>query len=489
LVNQDIELNNKEYYVTLEHLTDVSNKDLGYFIFLINTTFEHEIMLGSIKTISILLTLLTLVLLILGTMLIRYREKEIFNLTNALDKKNIKLQKLFDTQLNMVVISNGNKTTLVNKAMLDFFGIDSLSEFHKHYTDISEKFTPVNEYFNLKKVPKNKNWLDALEPLSGDKRVVAMQDVDNIAHAFNVSINHLEGDKFLVSLTDISQTMLEKIDLSKKMEKDELTNTFNRKFINKNISSIIAHLEPNTYLGIAMIDIDHFKSVNDTYGHNIGDIVLKQMSNYVKSSIRSDDFLIRWGGEEFIVLIVTPSINSLFKAAEHIRVRIENSSFDTIGKITCSIGISLHKLGEDINKTIEKADKALYISKNSGRNRVTKFSEDNILESNKKYLKATLDENAIIIDFECNMLDKDGYTLEDVVRKNWFDIFLDVSDMKETMDYFRTLINGKDRKLDRHTNDIICKDGTHRLLDFDNIIFTKDGKKYISFSAKEHFEQ
>ena len=295
---------------------------------------------------------------------------------------------------------------------------------------------------------------------------------------------------FIIIYFIVYKFLVHKRKIENELHYDGLTNIYNRKFLNSHIASITKNLGKGVYLGVAMIDIDFFKKVNDTYGHNVGDTVLKQFTKYIKSTIRFDDFLIRWGGEEFILLINTTSDKTLFKIAEHIRQKIEKSSFDTVGNITCSIGITLYIPGENINQTIQRADEALYKSKENGRNKVSQFKnfkENFVRVVEEKYLKALLDENATIVEFECNILDKGGYSSEDVIGKNWFDIFININDKQKTQNYFRRIISSEDKKIAKFTNDIICKDGTHRFLDFDNTIFTRDGKKFISFVARERF--
>ena len=131
----------------------------------------------------------------------------------------------------------------------------------------------------------------------------------------------------------------------------------------------------------------------------------------------------------------------------------------------------------------------MYKSKESGRNRVSQLEESDVNEfeppTDEKYLRAVLDENGIIVSFESNLLGNHEYLPEEVVGKNWFDLFVDASDIKETMDYFKEILSTKDGKMDKHTNDIILKDKTHMLLDFENTVFTKDAKKFILFVAKE----
>ncbi len=287
-----------------------------------------------------------------------------------IQKSEEKMKKLFDHQRNIIVISDGKKLKMANKAMYDFFGIEKVEEFTRFYSDICDKFMDMDNYFSLAKVPQGENWIGVLEPLFGDARVVAMHDLENIPHAFSVSVGQFDADDFIVSFTDISSTMIEKINLSNQVTHDKLTGAFNREFLDKNLPHIVNKIADSRHLGLAILDIDFFKNVNDTYGHIKGDTVLKELTKLVTSSIRNEDFFIRWGGEEFIILIESESIESLKRALEHIRQRVAHHSFSDVGALTCSFGATLHRVGEDIDTIIQRADKALYRAKESGRNQV-----------------------------------------------------------------------------------------------------------------------
>jgi len=154
-----------------------------------------------------------------------------------------------------------------------------------------------------------------------------------------------------------------------------MTQTYNREFFTSNIDRIIQDIHQNgRELGVVFFDIDHFKKINDTFGHNVGDEVLKELVRRVGESIREDDYLIRWGGEEFIVLITTQSINKAHKVAKHLRSTVEHHHFKEVEHITCSFGVTLLKRNEDIYKAIKRSDDALYTSKENGRNQVTLLS-------------------------------------------------------------------------------------------------------------------
>ena len=152
---------------------------------------------------------------------------------------------------------------------------------------------------------------------------------------------------------------------------DPLTNAYNRAYFNDSILSILeSHRNENKKTDIIFFDIDHFKQVNDTYGHKVGDAILVSVVNIVTKHIREKDYLIRWGGEEFIIITSSASLKDTHKQAEYIRTMIEHHDFEEVEKLTCSFGIAVHQDGDNINNTIKKADDKLYEAKSAGRNQV-----------------------------------------------------------------------------------------------------------------------
>ena len=122
--------------------------------------------------------------------------------------------------------------------------------------------------------------------------------------------------------------------------------------------------------GIIFVDIDYFKKVNDTYGHQIGDVVLKEFSNILKSHLRKTDTIGRWGGEEFMIICSEIDKNGIERLSELLKEQILSYQFSIDTPITASFGISLYQSGEEINQLIKRADDALYNAKKNGRNRV-----------------------------------------------------------------------------------------------------------------------
>jgi diguanylate cyclase (GGDEF)-like protein len=143
---------------------------------------------------------------------------------------------------------------------------------------------------------------------------------------------------------------------------DNLTEILNRSGCEK----YIKHLQN---YALMVIDIDFFKKINDTYGHDTGDEVLKDLSEIITNTIRQNDIVCRWGGEEFVVILPNASLDDAIKVAEKIRNNIKKHMFSKDIKLTVSIGISIFE--KNFSKTFKKADEKLYEAKNSGRDRVS----------------------------------------------------------------------------------------------------------------------
>jgi diguanylate cyclase (GGDEF)-like protein len=156
--------------------------------------------------------------------------------------------------------------------------------------------------------------------------------------------------------------------------RDELTGLFNR----RHVLELLDHEKNRSLRGggifcLAILDIDHFKNVNDTYGHLEGDAVLKAVATTMKTTMRNTEYCARYGGEEFLIVLTQTGINGALIGAERVRSQIEKIPFPDIGsdfKITVSIGLSEYKMREDMDDLIVRADEALYRAKNGGRNRV-----------------------------------------------------------------------------------------------------------------------
>ena len=298
------------------------------------------------------------------------------NIKNIQAKKIVeikqRLQKFMDIQQSMVfLIDDNNKIKYANKTFLNFFGYENLEEFNANEKNIDEKFIQNDIYFHSSKVPENSYWIKEIQKYPPDSQVISLLSSSFEPEVFQVNLSNYSKHSYIVNLTNISANMKKRLEFESKATKDKLTGLHNREYFNTKINTFIEEISKNdNKLGIIIYDIDKFKSINDTYGHNRGDVVLKQFAKISLNAISNNDLLVRWGGEEFIVATLVNDAKEVSTLAEEIRVAIENSYFEEVEKVTASFGATIHETTDTITDTINRADKLLYQAKKSGRNKV-----------------------------------------------------------------------------------------------------------------------
>ncbi|MCR8923128.1 GGDEF domain-containing protein [Dasania sp. GY-MA-18] len=163
---------------------------------------------------------------------------------------------------------------------------------------------------------------------------------------------------------------------------DSLTGVSNRRGLDERLRNAIAEAQnQHSDLSLIMIDLDHFKTINDSFGHNTGDKVLKLAASIMKKNLRSSDFLARYGGEEFTVILPNTNLKSAVKVADHLRKAISAKQLSTgrngqiIGRLTISAGVTQHRPQENAETLLDRGDKYMYKAKHSGRNRVISDSD------------------------------------------------------------------------------------------------------------------
>lgn len=164
--------------------------------------------------------------------------------------------------------------------------------------------------------------------------------------------------------------------LRREITTDALTGVGNRKLLERRLSAVVAEYQNSlSAAGLLFIDVDQFKLVNDTFGHNSGDLVLRMVARTLRFALRSTDIVGRWGGEEFLVILDEMYDQGALKAAaEKVRTLVECSRLDLKEKrlaVTISIGGTLLRSGDTPEQFVQRADDLMYQSKQSGRNRVT----------------------------------------------------------------------------------------------------------------------
>jgi len=225
----------------------------------------------------------------------------------------------------------------------------------------------TKEYFKKlwKTIKTNRTWINEITNYTKTKDTIYL----------NTYIEPIFSNNTKIGYRAIYEDITDKKRVEELSITDALTGLYNRlKLDDILFIEIEKYKRYKTKFSIIILDIDDFKSVNDIYGHDIGDNVLKKVSQVLKNTIRVTDVVGRWGGEEFVVICENTDIDSAYVAAEHIRRYIENTKHDKVGKKTVSIGVAEFEDDDTLSTIFKKADEALYEAKHSGKNRVVKYS-------------------------------------------------------------------------------------------------------------------
>ena len=171
--------------------------------------------------------------------------------------------------------------------------------------------------------------------------------------------------------TDISERKRMEQKLQNMASTDQLTGAFNRyKFLECLDHEMKRSKRSKSPFSLLMLDIDHFKEVNDTWGHSIGDRVLKELVQTIAENLREVDILTRWGGEEFIVLTPDTDRQGGLVVAERLREAVSEHVFPKVGSVSISLGLAQHEEKDTADSLISRADRQMYLAKEKGRNRV-----------------------------------------------------------------------------------------------------------------------
>ncbi|MFO7569817.1 MAG: GGDEF domain-containing protein [Smithellaceae bacterium] len=218
-----------------------------------------------------------------------------------------------------------------------------------------------------------------------------MMDIGNrrliVAHSIRLTDNEMvtKMSRFNDELTDLTRALNKKNrelaaaneKITQLMNTDPLTGLSNRRQLLEHLDVEISKARRHgSALSAVMMDIDHFKSINDTFGHDGGDRVLAGIAQAMRSMCRKEDIIARFGGEEFILLLPGSPASSALECAERIRKAIQDKAFEGIPRqVTASFGVSLFSKDDTQDSLLKRADNALYLAKTSGRNRI-ELNED-----------------------------------------------------------------------------------------------------------------
>lgn len=277
---------------------------------------------------------------------------------------------LLDVFPGMALLEQNGRVIHANQQLCSFCGYESFRHMKAANKNIHDHVLQVNgSPFG----GSDADWINSLvnDQLDRD-HTIHMATPGNPSGrpgVFAVFFKPFPNDRFrLFTFQDISDLDEERSLLQDEASTDPLTGAMNRRSFMRILDQELAL---NREVSLIMFDIDHFKSINDTYGHDIGDAVLKEISQLVRENIRENDSLIRWGGEEFMVLAPNSNIARAMRMAERMRSKVEGFRFSGVPRaVTSSFGVACRADFETGERFLKRVDQALYQAKDSGRNRV-----------------------------------------------------------------------------------------------------------------------
>ncbi len=198
------------------------------------------------------------------------------------------------------------------------------------------------------------------------------------AHIVSRTIWHQNSWMDLMILTDVSSSVVSEAKVAQEREHyrklseiDGLTEIYNRRTFDTTLAETVSLAQrEHQPMALLMVDIDHFKEVNDTFGHETGDRVLQEMTHVIQSHLRPNDHLFRYGGEEFMIIIPGTGPQDIIPVAERLRAAVAACDFSLNRPVTISMGIARMQDHDTPTRLVQRADRALYAAKRQGRNRV-----------------------------------------------------------------------------------------------------------------------
>ncbi len=340
---KDVHSNPVGYYIMSKKLSDISSIGIEFYMF---------------KWIALSVMILMFLVIILNILL--YYAK-------ARDKKYY--HNIINNSSNIIYINDPSGTIEVNNTFYKFFKeFQSFEEFKNEHSCISEYF--LQEQGCITPKMGTLSWLEYLMLHRGEKNSVKMQ-LNGETKYFSISASLISEEKkhYAIIMSDITEQETYKKELEHLTITDTLTGIGNRRYFHNKMAEECSRATRYKYpFSLILFDIDYFKKVNDEYGHNVGDEVLKEYTKLIAPMLRENDIFCRIGGEEFIILL--PHVDGIAaqKIAQKLRVAIEDSK--KIIPITMSFGVTQYISGEEEESVFKRVDKALYEAKESGRNRV-----------------------------------------------------------------------------------------------------------------------
>lgn len=275
-------------------------------------------------------------------------------------------QMILDSVPAPVIVTDGKSLIAASDAFLQYFHFKTLEVFKNEHQCVCEYFEEGGTDEYLMPMRNDQRWTEFMleHPNKTHKAKITIQGVSTIFEVRISVLNLNDTLRYVVIFNDIST-------MQQQSMSDPLTGAANRLYFSMVYSHAInVARRSEKALALIFLDIDHFKKVNDTYGHLIGDAVLKRIAQIVSKRIRSSDIFARWGGEEFVLLLPDTDIEEAIGVANSLKDAINSEDFEQAGTITCSFGVAILDESETGEDLLKRADEKLYEAKETGRNRI-----------------------------------------------------------------------------------------------------------------------
>lgn len=343
---------------------------------------EYTSVASSIQNRAFIIKIFVVFFLLSITLLIYTQLRHSEKLQSEVDKRTKEiastqqlLQQIIDADSSFIILAEGKHAIYANKTILKFAGFNSIEEFkanHEYLSDLFEKVEGDDSF--LQTYNNDVHWIEHLIKEQDFKKLKVKIHQDEEYRYFRPYAKEIDTDDkilYLITFDEITNEYMQIKELEHMASTDVLTKLFNRSKLNDVLDKEMALSQAiSSPLSIIFLDIDHFKLVNDTHGHDVGDKVLIEIANIISSTTRSGDIAARWGGEEFMVTLQATDTTQATILAEKLRVAVEKHTFSNVGHITISLGVTEYKDNEEEKVFIKRVDQALYEAKESGRNKV-----------------------------------------------------------------------------------------------------------------------
>ena len=269
---------------------------------------------------------------------------------------------LFDQSRDgIVVINREGKVLAANPAFRDMLGYSHSEVLQLKVWDWDAHYDEAAFHEFMKTLSEDGQMLETVHL----KRDGTKMEVE-----IALSCTDFIGEKLVFCVQrDVTQRKANERRIHQMMTTDELTGLLNRREFNQRLEHELNRKDRYAnQCALVMLDVDHFKSINDHYGHPTGDQVLVTVSKLIASQVREVDSIARWGGEEFLILLPETDAEQATRVAEKLRIALQAQKLVQVGGVTASFGVTEYRQGDDTDALIKRADAALYEAKSAGRN-------------------------------------------------------------------------------------------------------------------------